>query len=165
MNVFVIDKDATEAARLAVDRHVVKMCLETAQILCTAMARHGIEGQYKPTHGKHPCVLWAGDSSANFAWLVRHGLALCDEYQYRYGRVHKCRAVIMACKRAVPVIHTIMVRSGGATEMTDWPQAMPDAYKVAGDAVAAYRNYYRHGKKHLHKWTERSVPEWIEEGT
>ena len=163
MNIFVLHADAAQAALPAVDRHVVKMVLETAQILSTALHRHGLEAPYRPSHKGHPCVVWAGDTAANFGWLVQHGLALGAEYEYRYGRVHGSLPAIQACRRQIPLLHLAIAKSGrqDPTEFTDWPQAMPDDSKVPGDAVAAYRRYYNLHKRHLHRWTKRNVPEWI----
>jgi hypothetical protein len=47
--------------------------------------------------------------------------------------------------------------------MTPMPSAMADEYKVSEDPIINYRNYYREGKKNLHKWTNRQPPEWINE--
>ncbi|MBN2080871.1 hypothetical protein JW859_01565 [bacterium] len=107
MNIFVLHTDPVRAARYHCDRHVVKMTLETAQLLSTALAvenpAQAAQLQatgliYKPTHQNHPCSRWAAESLANFRWLARLGLALADEYSYRYsGRVHKSSAVIELC--------------------------------------------------------------------
>lgn len=37
MNIFYLDGDVTKAAQYHCDKHVVKMVLETAQILCTGI--------------------------------------------------------------------------------------------------------------------------------
>ena len=37
---------------------------------------------------------------------------------------------------------------------------MPDEYKM-DDAVMAYRNYYNNAKSHLLKYTDREIPDWI----
>jgi hypothetical protein len=89
MNIFRPLPSPTDSARALADRHVVKMALESAQLLSTVAG-----GPYKPTHANHPCTLWAGTSRANAAWLLAHGLALCDEYTRRFGRVHGCAAVL-----------------------------------------------------------------------
>ena len=74
MNIFVLDKDPKKAATQQIDKHIVKMPLESAQMLCAALARHGREDTpYKATHKNHPCTLWAGESQGNFRWLVKHG--------------------------------------------------------------------------------------------
>ena len=81
MNIFVLDLDPKKAAIQQIDKHVVKMPLETAQMLCTALGRHGLEGTpYKQAYKKHPCTIWAGDNRNNFQWLVKHGIALSEEY-------------------------------------------------------------------------------------
>ena len=94
MNIFVIDKNPRTAARQLCDRHVVKMALETAQILSAVAHQKGFNAPYKISHQKHPCTIWAGKSFGNWRWLVAHGLAVCDEYTRRYGRTHKSREVI-----------------------------------------------------------------------
>ena len=50
MNIFVLHKNPIEAAKMACDKHVVKMILETAQMLCTVAHAHGFEAQYRATH-------------------------------------------------------------------------------------------------------------------
>ena len=146
------------AARYHCDQHIVKMPLETAQILCTALHRYGVEAPYRPTHVKHPSVLWAGDSADHFRWLVRFGKALCAEYTFRYGRRHKSEDVLDHMPDNLPMPDT---------GWTDPPQAMPDIYK-GDDAVAAYRAFYRGDKavfagKGAAKWTRRRVPKFMKE--
>lgn len=89
MNIFRPHESPLDSARALADRHVIKMALETAQILSTLTG-----GPYKPTHASHPCTLWAGASRANAAWLLAHGRELCAEYTRRFGRVHGCAAVL-----------------------------------------------------------------------
>jgi hypothetical protein len=98
MNIFVVDEDPEVAARQLCDKHVVKMILETAQMLCTVAHNHGYEAPYKVAHPKHPCTLWAGKSAANWTWLIDHGLAMSEEYTERYGRTTQERS----CYQVVP---------------------------------------------------------------
>ena len=97
MNIFVLDYNPTRAAKMQCDKHVVKMALETAQLLCTAFP--GGTAPYKLTHFNHPCAIWCRESLKNYNWLIDHGIALCDEYQHRYGKTHKSKEVILWCKR------------------------------------------------------------------
>ena len=100
MNIFVVDEDPVVAAQQLCDKHVVKMILESAQMLCTVALEHGYEdAPYKKAHPKHPCTLWAGKSAENWQWLITHGLAMAEEYTRRYGRQHKSEAVIRWCAR------------------------------------------------------------------
>lgn len=147
MNIFVLDRDPTVAAMLHLDKHVVKMPLETAQILSTIS-----DGPYKPTHRHHPCTIWARQSTGNYQWLVRLGIALCQEYTHRYGKRHKSQDVIEQLVTA-----PVTVPEG---EMSEFAQAMPDACKRA-DAVLAYREYYRVHKAGMASWKGRDVPEWM----
>lgn len=94
MNIFVTHSCPIESAKFLDDKRVVKMCLETAQMLCAALNEQGVITPYKTTHRNHPCNVWARASLSNWQWLLAHGIALCDEYTARYGKVHKCRAVL-----------------------------------------------------------------------
>ena len=81
MNIFVVDEDPEVAARQLCDKHVVKMILESAQMLCTVAHEHGFVAPYKKAHPKHPCTLWAGKSPENWSWLIAHGLAMPEQYK------------------------------------------------------------------------------------
>lgn len=94
MNIFATDSCPVRSAKYLDDKRVVKMCLETAQILSAALHRHGVKTTYRPTHVKHPVVLWAGNSFENYMWTFEHLLALLAEYEERYGRIHKCAELL-----------------------------------------------------------------------
>jgi hypothetical protein len=81
--------------------------------------------------------------------------ALCDEYTYRYGKVHLSDSKL----RRLLINPPMNIHIGDFSRV---PQAMPDKYKCY-DSIIAYRNYYRADKKHLHKWTKRDVPTFIGE--
>jgi hypothetical protein len=156
MNIFFLDRDPARAARFHSDQHVVKMVLETAQILCAALHRHGIDAPYRPTHPRHPCVLWAGDSLAHWQWTRRLGLELGAEYTYRRGK-HHASAVVIAALSESPDIPD--------QGWTDPPQAMPDEYRH-DDPVAAYRRYYAAAKNRFAgkgpaTWTGRPRPDFM----
>lgn len=152
MNIFVLSHCPVEPARLLCDKHVVKMTLETAQILCTVLREHGLEAPYKATHKNHPCTVWAGEAFMNFEWLVRHGYALVDEYQHRYGKKHKCFDAIWYCDTHRPQFSRF--------ERTKFALAMPDEYKTTS-AVKSYQNYYAGAKGHLLKYTKRETPNFL----
>ncbi len=152
MNIFVLDEDIDRCAQFHCDQHVVKMILESVQLLCTALNKKGFVTPYKSTHMKHPCVLWVEESYDNFLWLHDLTLALNREYQYRYGKSqdHKSIAVLS-------VIRDFQYPSSG---LTPFAQAMPDEYKVEGDPVLAYRQFYQGDKSRFAKWTKRDMPYW-----
>lgn len=151
MNIFVLDEDPIKSAQVQIDKHVVKMPLESAQLLCSVFDE-GV-APYKRTHYNHPCGVWVRASYENFLWLVRHGYALCDEYEARYGRVHKCRAVIEWCEREV------QPEMFPERQLTAHPKCMPDDCKVS-DVVQSYRNYYLSYKKDIATW-RRNKPDWF----
>ena len=152
MNIFALDTNPETCAQFHVDTHIVKMPLETAQMLCTVTQQYGGEAKYKPTHANHPCTRWAAENSGNYGWLVQLGLALCAEYTHRYGKVHACEAVIRSV--SVP-LYGMRVAARGSFAL-----AMPDQYQQV-DTVASYRHYYREAKASLHKWKKRQPPQWI----
>ena len=153
MNIFVLDKNIDKCARYHCDQHVVKMILESVQMMCTALNKKGITTPYKSTHVKHPCVLWVEQSYDNFMWLHDLAVALNNEYRFRFQKEtdHKSIAVLKK-------ISDYEYESCGLTEFA---QAMPDEYKVPGNPVKAYRQFYLAEKMHFAKWTRRRVPAWI----
>ena len=158
MNIFILDRDLVKSAQAHVDKHIVKMPLETAQLLCTARHELGEVAEtipYRKTHVNHPCSVWATESYTNYQWLCDMGIELCKEYTYRYGKVHKCQAVIENCIENTPDPNVFTY-----LELTEFPQAMDDEYKL-NDPVLAYRNYYNKAKSHLHSWKNRQPPHWI----
>lgn len=90
MNIFVTDKCPIQSAKFLDDRRVIKMILESAQLLSTAMNFYGAKGPYKTTHLNHPCSIWVRSSRANYNWLYEHFMALISEYYQRYNKIHKC---------------------------------------------------------------------------
>ena len=165
MNIFVLDKDPIISAQMQCDKHIVKMPLETAQMLCSVWHRYGLGDKvpYKEAHRNHPCTLWAGSSNSSFDWLWRHGMELCFEYTRRYNKIHKCQQVIMDLGRT-PWKKLKLA----PTKMIPHPQCMPDIYKEQDGffppevaTVRAYRQYYVNEKKDIAKWEKsRPMPDW-----
>jgi hypothetical protein len=161
MNIFFLDENPKLSAQYHVDKHVVKMILETAQLLCSV---HHVTDQdtdqdtdqvpYKLSHKNHPCAIWARESLSNYLYLCELGLELCYEYTYRYGKRHKSQDVIEWCIVNKPGIVDI-----GFTEPA---KAMPDEYKVES-VVQSYRNYYMGAKSGFAVWKNREKPFWFEE--
>lgn len=112
---------------------------------------------YWDVHHKHPCTLWAGKSYHNWRWLCKHGLAMSDEFKYRYNNRHKSSEVIRVIyeNKMGPDQTPFSYRTGFA-------QAMPDQYKQT-NAVEAYRSYYLGEKRRFAKWTKRNPPNWWKE--
>lgn len=160
MNIFYLDQDIGACARAHMDDHVVKMTLETAQVLCTALHLND-EGNtlddipYRPTHCSHPCVTWAAESRSNVDWLLDFGLALCEEYTYRYDKTHACERKVIDW-----MIETSPQRIVPDRGMTERPLATDERYKIHDDPVTCYRHYYVHEKRNLASWTGREVPTW-----
>jgi hypothetical protein len=177
MNIFYFYDSPSKSAVAQPDKMLVKMPLESAQMLCTAhrildsnniikqpsksgktMVKHyqlpdEREDLFYPVcHVNHPCSKWVRESSGNYFWLYKHFIALGVEYKYRYGREH---ASITKLARALYQLPSSIPR----TKMTPVAQAMPEEYKNE-DPIIAYRNYCIN-EKHYAKWERnRSKPDW-----
>jgi hypothetical protein len=156
MNIFVLDKNIERCARYHCDQHVVKMILESVQMLCTALNKKGFSTPYRSTHGQHPCVLWVEASYDNFLWLQDLALALNKEYRYRFRKETD--------HRSIAVLPQIAAHRYDSLGLTEFAQAMQDVYKVPGDAVSAYRRFYLGEKMGFAKWSRRRVPAWVQRG-
>jgi hypothetical protein len=152
MNIFFLDYDPKKCAQYHNDKHVVKMILETAQLLCGVHWVTGNEAPYKLSHKNHPCSIWTRSSLENYLWLCELGLELCTEYEYRYGKKHKTYDVILWCILNKPNISDV--------EFTSPPLAMPDHCKIGNNPIKSYRNYYMIEKSSFCKWKGRDVPNW-----
>tara|TARA_B100000780_G_scaffold195638_1_gene138051 strand:+ start:5989 stop:6543 length:555 start_codon:yes stop_codon:yes gene_type:complete len=180
MNIFILDNDPVKAAQLQCDKHVVKMIVESAQMLSTVhrmvdgfMERRPSKSGsmiqcfnltderedilYKACHFNHPSTVWTRENSENYDWHYKHFVALCDEYTYRYGKVHmtdtKLRHILRHSPKNIP--HT--------TEKTPFKLAMgsnPEC--ISEDAVASYQKFYKTKQDRFKMvWTKRQQPEWF----
>ena len=153
MNIFVLDFDPQKAAQYHCDKHVIKMILESAQLLSTCNRYFGLDEGYKSTHLNHPCSKWVRESLDNYMWLVSLGYYLNEEYKYRYNKTinHKSMDVILGLSvpEKLPDIGP-----------TAFAQAMPDEYKSI-DTVESYRAYYIIEKRDILTYTKREAPEWL----
>ena len=156
MNIFVTDRCPIQSARNLPDKHIVKMPLETCQMLAIIYSDwyYGVGKLYKSdgtpyrtAHGafrNHPCTQWAAANQYNLAWLIRHGYALCDEYTQRYGKVHTCLDVISQAER---IFHRsfshINSLSQASRKVRNFTRAMPDdlKYNTRINTIEAYKYY------------------------
>lgn len=162
MNIFYLDHDPIKCASFHGDKHVVKMILEYAQLLCTS---HHLAGEmggvltadeqdvlYKRTHQNHPCALWVRASKSHYDWLYALFIALCDEYTHRYGRVHLTDTKLRYVLNKYPIVSDL--------PFIPPPQVMPSQYQT-DDTLTAYRTYYQQGKAELLTYTNRHLPNWF----
>jgi hypothetical protein len=185
MNIFYLDKDPIKAAQLSCDKHVVKMIVESAQMLSTA--HRMIDGKeyidktktgrkikrwkhpnsnmektlYKACHTGHPSTVWVMQSAYNYHWLYKHMMALNTEFKMRYGHIldHKTVQLLEGALMYQPKNISLN------TIATDPPPAMPDYCKVPGDSVASYKKYYIYEKQRFATWKSPStVPAWYIDG-
>jgi hypothetical protein len=161
MNIFYLSANPEEAARMACDKHVIKMILESAQLLYTAQGLAVVNNldtnpytPYKPTHKNHPSAIWTRESIQHYNWLCDLALAYCSEYKFRYGeeKEHACEKHLLWLKKNPPEMED--------KEFKQPPQCMPEQYKQES-SIEAYRAYYIGEKLGFVKYTKRYPPEWI----
>lgn len=157
MNLFFLSRDPVKCARFHCDKHVVKMILETAQMLSTA--HRIIDGSdhpllYRATHANHPSAIWIRETRDNYAWALALMKALNAEYMTRYGRStpHKSMSLL-------PILGK-PPRKLKARGFSSPPQCVPDDCKQRG-TVAAYRAYYRNYKSRFAVWAYSKTPNWF----
>lgn len=180
MNIFYLNNDPVVCAQQHVDKHVVKMILEYAQLLSTAhrildgteTTKQSKTGRrlkhwslhdsrdsalYSATHANHPSARWARDNKSNYQWLFKLWIELMREYNYRYGKIH-------SSARLIPFLKNPPNNIPDGEFSAPW-RAMPDDYKVDRSepdyTIKSYRAYYNGAKTSMFKWKNRPTPEWI----
>ena len=163
MNRFIIGHVPQEIVQFMCDKHVVKMPLEEAQMLCTVLRKASPEfadahGLYKMAHKNHPCTLWAGETRSNYMYAFRLWNHMCLEYTYRYGKRHATERFLEAFRIGAELVPEGL--------MTQHPECFGDhADLKSGEfwPVDSYRAFYN-TKQHRFKmtWTKRDVPYWFE---
>lgn len=170
MNIFFLSRKARRCARWHCDKHVVKMILESTQMLytanhengghehilsdapiCVSTGRHG----YKSHAKNHPCTKWVRESLAHYNWLLDLAFELVREHMFRFApkAIHACNEHLLWLKANPP--------SGLLTNswLRDPPTAMPDEFRI-GDSIRSYIAYYNGSKRErgMLKYTKRHVP-------
>ena len=176
MNLFILHNDPVKSAQAHGDKHVVKMILETCQMLYTAhwTAAHPellektrmkvptpeslktSPKPYKAAHINHPCTKWIRASLQNYLYACELGIELAAEYTYRYGKTHACEEHVWWLKTFPPSLPQI--------GQTPFAIAMDNEYKISDDAIECYRHYYLTAKKEkgLLVYTKREPPSFIQ---
>lgn len=181
MNIFALSPVPEIAAKWHCDAHVVKMILESAQMLSTAHRvldgeeekRPSTSGKrmsrywrlsddrennlYKAVHMKHPCTLWTMDSHLNYKWHYKLFEELCKEYTYRYGKIHASENKLLNILKDVP-------KNIKKSYITPWALAMgsnPECMNY-DDPIGSYQAFYQTKQKRFSmKWTKRETPYWF----
>lgn len=189
MNVFFLDANPQKCAEMHVDKHVVKMIIEYAQLMSTAhrvldgseytelsangrrIKRWRIDepretALMKASHNNHPSAVWVRDNAENYAWLFEMWCYLLEEYHYRYGKNH-------ACGRLIPFLAMTPTKISTMRGFFPPTPAMPTELKILAknpvsgrkyDSLKSYHNYYNVSKRGFASWrgkiNSRPIPEW-----
>lgn len=190
MNIFYLDKDPKICAEMHLDKHVVKMIIEYAQLMSTAhrvldgkeytdltangrrIKRWKMDDEQlekslmKASHINHPSGIWVRDNKENYLWLNRMWIYLLKEYTHRYGKHH-------ACEKYMDALYLLPKNFPNSPGFFPPTPAMPPEVKILAensipgrkyDSLASYHNYYIKHKSYFAKWTKRPVPTWYSEG-
>lgn len=183
MNIFRLDNDPVIAAQLQCDKHVVKMIVESAQMLSTAhrildgretkrpsksgkrMVKYWVHPNsnmenvlYKAVHPGHPSTVWTMESNANYEWHYKHFVGLCNEYTYRYNKVHSTDTLLRDILKRPPS-HT-----NWSNLYTPFKLAMKSNPECMFECpVKSYQAFYQTKQDRFQMiWTGRDIPEWFE---
>ena len=155
MNIFVTSLCPIQSARNLPDKHIVKMPLETCQMLAIIYSDwyYGVGKLYKQdgtpyatkrgAFRNHPCTQWAAANPYNLAWLIRHGYALCHEYNLRYNKVHTCLDVIEQAERIYHKSFDNLMLSDASIKVDSFARAMPEYLKY-DDTITTMEAYKRY---------------------
>ncbi len=154
MNIFILETNPKKNAQALCDQHIVKMPLETAQILCS-MFEAG-QAPYRRTHFNHPACIWVRESRGNYLWLIKYGLELCREYTFRYGKTHASQKVIEWCCNHLEKLSFKKVRR------TKFVSIVSPEFTHERDTITAYRKFYQKEKMKFARWNRgRAKPCWL----
>lgn len=166
MNLFVLDTNPTVAAKSQINKHIVKMPSETANMLLWSLQMAGEpmppnkQGEpVKLSHFNHPCSIWVRETSANYAWTLEHGYSLCYEYRRRYGKQHHALTYLAECNRWFRAANSW----NGKDYQTPFARCFSNCIEAVQipDTVEAYREFYWRDKWSFALWPDYlSVPEW-----
>jgi hypothetical protein len=159
MNIFAIagdeftgDVDWIQSARDLDNLRVVKMILESCQILSTVLNEQGLKAPYRSFNPKHPSCLWAAESSENFENLILHCSAMLEEYTERFGKIHKCQQVLA---KILDMYDPLKFPRFAATPLR---LAMPEQFR-SDNPVKSYRDYY--SQKDNMRYPKEKIPAWL----
>jgi hypothetical protein len=185
MNIFYLDTDPKKAANMLCDKHIIKMIIESAQLLGNAHHYYKteiVDNIYKETHNNHPCSKWVRKYDGNYNWLFEHFVSLLEEYSNRYDKVHKSSYLIDY------LFYNPCLEEG----FVEPPLCMPERYKwyneetdidytnnitgfrinktayynlldcdhIISRTMESYRDYYNGEKSRFAKWKLGNVPDW-----
>ena len=188
MNIFVTDPNPYKSAIVLPDKHIVKMPLEAAQLLCTAVWIDEVLGFVpRALNREESAVLNAEKAKIKHLPMEERPLTPYLPMMYNHPCTIWTRSSLdnfewVHCyanalndeyhyrygkehKSVVEVINKLpepknMPRDG----LTPFGMAMPDELKDPDDVVGSYRLYYHTDKATFAKWSHRPIPDWWDDG-
>jgi hypothetical protein len=181
MNIFALSPVPEIAAKWHCDSHVIKMIVESAQMLSTAhrmldgnmdrrLSKSGKmrlryweldddreDVLYKAVHTGHPCTVWTMESHSNYKWHYQLFKYLCKEYTLRYGKVHATETKLLDLLKDPPQNIKKSYMTPFALAMGASPECMD-----YNDPIGSYQKFYQTKQDRFKmKWSKREIPHWF----
>lgn len=183
MNIFILDYDIDKCAAYHIDKHIIKMPLEAAQMLCTTIFIDKYLG-YVPRNldkEEREVIRKEADKVRDLIpedrpipYLPTHVNHPCtiwarvslENFNWLYCYAHALNDEYHyryggKCHKAVKAISDMEFWPTRLPDigLTPFAQAMPDHFKHE-DAVTAYRRFYIGDKDAFATWKYRPQPNW-----
>tara|TARA_R110001632_G_scaffold65776_2_gene155595 strand:+ start:4166 stop:4738 length:573 start_codon:yes stop_codon:yes gene_type:complete len=166
-NIFALHECPRVSAKALADRHIIKMPVETVQMLVSALLISDVPSRMMPLtkageshkggYAHHPATTWTAECFENWWWLLKHGLALCKEYTARYGKVHFAEGQLHTL-RIYNINHSVDKHIPRIGEMTPFERCFNQSVGRNIDLLdthnwpcehAAYQEFYKREKSAL----------------
>ena len=160
MQLYVLDYNTQKSVEMLSNCHVIKMCLETSQILSSVRFNLGVDLNNlmpKPYNPNHP-VIKAINNNHKINWLLDYNRCLHNEYIYRFDKKHSYFKLIELYED---------MRDNSINELNidflDFARDFKDFNTNKTDLVESFREYYKFKKSIIKNWkyTKRKEPIWL----
>lgn len=191
MNIFILHWKQRKIARWHVDKHVVKMLLETCQLLYTAhwvlfypqlrdcksaIALSRTQKQLEvPEYmwsaplcetsgepGYRPCHVW--HPCAKWTRVCSGNYLWLCQLGLELAREFQFRfKKVHSCEKHINWLNENIPLTIRMFPRRKFPIAMDEQYKISKNPIICYRHYYKTSKKErgLVKYTGREIPHWL----
>lgn len=178
MNIFFLDSNPYECAKMHCDLHVNKMLIESCQMIANCYSESLLfdapktqsNTVRKHSYFNHPVSIWVRETWGNYCYTIQLASGLSNEWEHRFGVKHFSDTFLTWATNNIYEVANTLIDSNNR-EMIKPVLAMPPLFHLSGDpiisSVASYRRYYKFKKEYLtrrglgFKYTKRVMPDWL----
>lgn len=158
MQLFILDKNPEKAVKMLADCHIIKLCLETAQILSSVIKNHNKQNNQllpKPYNPNHP-VIKAINNQFKINYVLKYNKALHNEFIYRFNKKHAYFSLIN-------IYNKILFNDTDIKDDFSFAQDFKNFSTDEHDIVNAFKAYYKFKKSIIKRWkyTKTEEPNWL----